>query len=168
MGNYFKYKIDKVKYKHIKEHNYFEVSGWCGSQNDDSPVSYEVKVNEKPVFFECDLIYRTDILRELKKKNKQLSLGFYIRVDCLEENVENFKLYAKSNGHEERLISLLSDDIKEIEDNHFIEFNIDSVTYEKEISTITSSGWAYSIDAKPIEIRVLDKDKNLVESSYRF
>lgn len=168
MGNYFKYKIDKIKYKQIKEHNYFEVSGWCGIQNDDSPISYEIKVNDKSVFFECDSIYRTDILRELKKKNKQLSLGFYIRVDCLEANVESFKLYAKSNGHEEKLISLSRDGIKEIEDNHFIEFNIDSVTYEKEISTITSSGWAYSIDGKPIEIRVLDKDKNLVESSYRF
>ena len=139
MGNYFKYKIDKIKYKQIKEHNYFEVSGWCGIQNDDSPISYEIKVNDKSVFFECDSIYRTDILRELKKKNKQLSLGFYIRVDCLEANVESFKLYAKSNGHEEKLISLSRDGIKEIEDNHFIEFNIDSVTYEKEISTITSS-----------------------------
>lgn len=42
MGQYFKYKIDKVKYKNIKEHNFFEVYGWCYAQNAEL-ISYEVK-----------------------------------------------------------------------------------------------------------------------------
>ena len=46
MGQYFKYKIDKVKFNNIKEHNFFEVYGWCYAQNVEL-ISYEVKVNNK-------------------------------------------------------------------------------------------------------------------------
>ena len=53
----------------------------------------------------------------------------------------------KQKNIKETLIVLSSDEIKEIEDNHFIEFNIDAVTYEK-ISMATAFGWTYSIDGK--------------------
>ena len=166
MGQYFKYKIDKVKYKNIKEHNFFEVYGWCYAQNTDL-ISYDVKVNDKSVFFEFDSVYRSDVFRDLKNKDKQLSLGFYIRVDCLEDNVNKFELIAKTGEHKETLITLSNDEIKEIEDNHFIEFNIDAVTYEKEISMATAFGWTYSIDGKPVKIDILDKNKNVMDISCR-
>ena len=166
MEQYFKYKIDKVKYKNIKEHNFFEVYGWCCAQDTDL-ISYDVKVNDKSVFFEFDSVYRSDVFRDLKSKDKQLSLGFYIRVDCLEDNINKFELIAKTEEHKESLISLTNDEIKEIEDNHFIEFNIDAVTYEKEISMVTAFGWTYSIDGKPVKIDILDKNKNVMDISCR-
>ena len=43
MGQYLKYKIDKIKYKNIKEHNFFEVYGWCCAQNTDL-ISYEAEI----------------------------------------------------------------------------------------------------------------------------
>lgn len=166
MGQYFKYKIDKIKYKNIKQHNFFEVYGWCYAQNAEL-ISYEVKVNGRESLFEIDSIYRSDILKELKIKDKEKSIGFYIRVDCLEDNVNKFELIAKTEGHKESLIALSNDEIKEIEDNHFIEFNIDAVTYEKEISMVTAFGWTYSIDGKPVKIDILDKNKNVMDISCR-
>ena len=166
MGQYFKYKIDKIKYKDIKDHNFFEVYGWCCAQDTDL-ISYDVKVNDRSVFFEFDFVYRSDVFRDLKDKDKQLSLGFYIRVDCLEDNVNKFELIAKTEGHKESLITLSNDEIQEIEDNHFIEFNIDAVTYEKEISMATAFGWTYSIDGKEVQIDILDKNKNVMDISCR-
>ena len=166
MEQYFKHKIDKIKYKNIKEHNFFEVYGWCCAQDTDL-ISYDVKVNDKSVFFEFDSVYRSDVFRDLKSKDKQLSLGFYIRVDCLEDNINKFELIAKTEEHKESLIALSNDEIKEIEDNHFIEFNIDAVTYEKEISMVTAFGWTYSIDGKPVKIDILDKNKNVMDISCR-
>lgn len=166
MGQYFKYKIDKIKYKNIKQHNFFEVYGWCCAQDTDL-ISYEVKVNNKEVLFEIDSIYRSDVLKEIKINDKEKSIGFYIRVDCLENNVNKFELIAKTEEHKESLIVLSSDEIKEIEDNHFIEFNIDAVTYEKEISMATAFGWTYSIDGKPVKIDILDKNKNVMDISCR-
>ena len=166
MEQYFKYKIDKVKYKNIKEHNFFEVYGWCCAQDTDL-ILYDVKVNDRSVFFEFDSVYRSDVFRDLKSKDKQLSLGFYIRVDCLEDNINKFELIAKTEEHKESLIALSNDEIKEIEDNHFIEFNIDAVTYEKEISMVTAFGWTYSIDGKPVKIDILDKNKNVMDISCR-
>ena len=89
MGQYFKYKIDKVKYKNIKEQNFFEVYGWCYAQNAEL-ISYEVKLNNKEVLFEIDSIYRSDVLKTIKINDKEKSIGFYIRVDCLEDNVNKF------------------------------------------------------------------------------
>ena len=146
MGQYFKYKIDKVKYKNIKEHNFFEVYGWCYVQNAEL-ISYEVK--------------------EIKINDKEKSIGFYIRVDCLEDNVNKFELIAKTEEHKETIIVLSSDEIKEIEDNHFIEFNIDAVTYEKEISMATAFGWTYSIDGKAVQIDILDKNKTVMDITCR-
>lgn len=166
MGQYFKYKIDKVKYKNIKEHNFFEVYGWCYAQNVEL-ISYEVKVNNKDVLFEIDSIYRSDVLKEIKINDKEKSIGFYIRVDCLEDNVNKFELIAKTKEYKETLIVLSSDEIKEIEDNHFIEFNIDAVTYEKEISMATAFGWTYSIDGKAVQIDILDKNKNVIDITCR-
>lgn len=166
MEQYFKYKIDKIKYKNIKEHNFFEVYGWCYAQNTEL-ISYEVKVNNKEVLFEIDSIYRSDVLKEIKINDKEKSIGFYIRVDCLENNVNKFELIAKTEEHKESLIVLSSDEIKEIEDNHFIEFNIDALTYEKEISMATAFGWTYSIDGKPVKIDILDKNKNVMDISCR-
>lgn len=166
MGQYFKYKIDKIKYKNIKQHNFFEVYGWCYAQNAEL-ISYEVKVNGRESLFEIDSIYRSDILKELKIKDKEKSIGFYIRVDCLEDNVNKFELIAKTKEYKETLIVLSSDEIKEIEDNHFIEFNIDAVTYEKEISMATAFGWTYSIDGKPVKIDILDQNKNVMDISCR-
>ena len=166
MGQYFKYKIDKIKYKNIIEHNFFEVYGWCYAQNTEL-ISYEVKVNGREALFEIDSIYRSDILKELKINEKEKSIGFYIRVDCLEDNVNKFEFIAKTEGHKESLITLSNDEIKEIEDNHFIEFNIDAVTYEKEISMATAFGWTYSIDGKPVKIDILDKNKNVMDISCR-
>ena len=166
MGQYFKYKIDKIKYKNIKQHNFFEVYGWCCAQ-DTELISYEVKVNNKEVLFEIDSIYRSDVLKEIKINDKEKSIGFYIRVDCLEDNINKFELIAKTEEHKESLIVLSSDEIKEIEDNHFIEFNIDAVTYEKEISMATAFGWTYSIDGKAVKIDILDKNKNVMDISCR-
>lgn len=166
MGQYFKYKIDKVKYKNIKEHNFFEVYGWCYVQNAEL-ISYEVKVNNKDVLFEIDSIYRSDVLKEIKINDKEKSIGFYIRVDCLEDNVNKFELIAKTEEHKETIIVLSSDEIKEIEDNHFIEFNIDAVTYEKEISMATAFGWTYSIDGKAVQIDILDKNKTVMDITCR-
>ena len=166
MGQYFKYKIDKIKYKNIKQHNFFEVYGWCYAQNAEL-ISYEVKVNGRESLFEIDSIYRSDILKELKIKDKEKSIGFYIRVDCLEDNVNKFELIAKTEGHKESLIALSNDEIKEIEDNHFVEFNIDAVTYEKEISMATAFGWTYSIDGKAVQIDILDKNKNVMDITCR-
>ena len=75
MGQYFKYKIDKVKYKNIKE-NFFEVYGWCYAQNAEL-ISYEVKVNNEEVLFEIDSIYRSDILKEIKINDKEKVLVLY-------------------------------------------------------------------------------------------
>ena len=166
MEQYFKYKIDKVKYKNIKEHNFFEVYGWCYAQNTEL-ISYEVKVNKKEVLFEIDSIYRSDVLKKIKINDKEKSIGFYIRVDCLEDDVNKFELIAKTEGHKESLITLSNDEIQEIEDNHFIEFNIDAVTYEKEISMATAFGWTYSIDGKPVKIDILDNNKNVMDISCR-
>ena len=168
MGQYFKYKIDKIKYKNIKDHNFFEVYGWCCAQDTDL-ILYDVKVNDRSVFFEFDSVYRSDVFRDLKDKDKdkQLSLGFYIRVDCLEDNVNKFELIAKTEEQKETLIVLSSDEIKEIEDNHFVEFNIDAVTYEKEISMATAFGWTYSIDGKAVQIDILDKNKNVMDITCR-
>lgn len=166
MGQYFKYKIDKVKYKNIKEQNFFEVYGWCYAQNAEL-ISYEVKVNNKDVLFEIDSIYRSDVIKEIKINDKEKSIGFYIRVDCLEDNVNKFELIAKTEEHKETIIVLSSDEIKEIEDNHFIEFNIDAVTYEKEISMVTAFGWTYSIDGKVVQIDILDKNKTVMDITCR-
>ena len=166
MGQYFKYKIDKVKYKNIKEQNFFEVYGWCYAQNAEL-ISYEVKVNNKDVLFEIDSIYRSDVIKEIKINDKEKSIGFYIRVDCLEDNVNKFELIARTEEHKETIIVLSSDEIKEIEDNHFIEFNIDAVTYEKEISMATAFGWTYSIDGKVVQIDILDKNKTAMDITCR-
>ena len=166
MGQYFKYKIDKVKYKNIKEQNFFEVYGWCYAQNAEL-ISYEVKVNNKDVLFEIDSIYRSDVIKEIKINDKEKSIGFYIRVDCLEDNVNKFELIARTEEHKETIIVLSSDEIKEIEDNHFIEFNIDAVTYEKEISMATAFGWTYSIDGKAVQIDILDKNKTVMDITCR-
>lgn len=166
MGQYFKYKIDKVKYKNIKEHNFFEVYGWCYVKNAEL-ISYEVKVNNEEVLFEIDSIYRSDILKEIKINDKEKSIGFYIRVDCLEDNVNKFELIAKTEEQKETLIVLSSDEIKEIEDNHFVEFNIDAVTYEKDISMATAFGWTYSIDGKAVQIDILDKNKTVMDITCR-
>ena len=74
MGQYFKYKIDKVKYKNIKEHNFFEVYGWCYAQNAEL-ISYEVKVNDREALFEIDSRYRSDVLKEIKINDKEKSIG---------------------------------------------------------------------------------------------
>ena len=152
--------------KNIKEHNFFEVYGWCYAQNTEL-ISYEVKVNKKEVLFEIDSIYRSDVLKKIKINDKEKSIGFYIRVDCLEDDVNKFELIAKTEGHKESLITLSNDEIQEIEDNHFIEFNIDAVTYEKEISMATAFGWTYSIDGKPVKIDILDNNKNVMDISCR-
>ena len=56
--------------KNIKEHNFFEVYGWCYAQNAEL-ISYEVKVNNKDVLFEIDSIYRSDVLKEIKINDKE-------------------------------------------------------------------------------------------------
>ena len=48
-----------------------------------------------------------------------------------------------------------------------IEFNIDAVTYEKEISMATAFGWTYSIDGKAVQIDILDKNKTVMDITCR-
>lgn len=166
MKKEFNYKIDKIKYKNIDQHNYFVIYGWCYALNHES-FTYHVKVNGKEAFFECDAIYRYDILKSEKINDKYLKVGFFIRVDCLEKEVESFELNVNNKESEMTLVQMNANEIHEIEDNYAIEFNIDSVIHEKEISMITSSGWAYSIDGNPVDICILDKEKEIVESTFR-
>ena len=49
-----------------------------------------------------------------KINDKEKSIGFYIRVDCLEDNVNKFELIARTEEHKETIIVLSSDEIKEM------------------------------------------------------
>ena len=166
MENYFKYNIDKIKYKCVDNQCYFLLSGWCYAK-DGSDFKYIVKVNQKEVPFEVIPLYRQDALHNAKNIDKSKLVGFHMRVDCLYENVYNFELRASNKEHSEAIVSLNEKDIEKVKDIHSIEFNIDSVVFEKEIGMITSSGWVYSSNNEMVEISILDAKHQEIESSCR-
>lgn len=166
MSNNLKYSIEKITYKNTDLDCYFLISGYCYAK-DNSPITYHTKVNDKNVLFGYTEVYRKDVFEKEKVEPKNAFVGFLIRVDIYGEEPKSFQLSANNSGETKVLVSLTEKEIKEYEDNHSIEFDVDSAILENEISMITVAGWAYSNDCQQVQISVYDDQDNIVESSCR-
>lgn len=166
MSNNLKYSIEKITYKNTDLDCYFLISGYCYAK-DNSPITYHTKVNDKNVLFGYTEVYRKDVFEKEKVEPKNAFVGFLIRVDICDEEPKSFQLTADNNGQTTVLVSLTEKEIKEYEDNHSIEFDVDSAILENEISMITVAGWAYSNDCQQVQISIYDDQDNIVESSCR-
>lgn len=166
MSNNLKYSIEKITYKNTDLDCYFLISGYCYAK-DNSPITYHTKVNDKNVLFGYTEVYRKDVFEKEKVEPKNAFVGFLIRVDIYGEEPKSFQLSANNSGETKILVSLTEKEIKEYEDNHSIEFDVDSAILENEISMITVAGWAYSNDCQQVQISIYDDQDNIVESSCR-
>lgn len=166
MSNNLKYSIEKITYKNTDLDCYFLISGYCYAK-DNSPITYHTKVNDKNVLFGYTEVYRKDVFEKEKVEPKNAFVGFLIRVDIYGEEPKSFQLSANNSGETKVLVSLTEKEIKEYEDNHSIEFDVDSAILENEISMITVAGWAYSNDCQQVQISIYDDQDNIVESSCR-
>lgn len=166
MSNNLKYSIEKITYKNTDLDCYFLISGYCYAK-DNSPITYHTKVNDKNVLFGYTEVYRKDVFEKEKVEPKNAFVGFLIRVDIYGEEPKSFQLSANNSGETKVLVSLTEKEIQEYEDNHSIEFDVDSAILENEISMITVAGWAYSNDCQQVQISIYDDQDNIVESSCR-
>ena len=166
MSNNLKYSIEKITYKNTDLDCYFLISGYCYAK-DNSPITYHTKVNDKNVLFGYTEVYRKDVFEKEKVEPKNAFVGFLIRVDIYGEEPKSFQLSANNSGETKVLVSLTEKEIKEYEDNHSIEFDVDSAILENEISMITVAGWAFSNDCQQVQISIYDDQDNIVESSCR-
>lgn len=166
MSNNLKYSIEKITYKNTDLDCYFLISGYCYAK-DNTPITYHTKVNDENVLFGYTEVYRKDVFGKDKVDAKKAFVGFLIRVDIYGEEPKSFQLSANNSGETKVLVSLTEKDIQEYEDNHSIEFDVDSAILENEISMITVAGWAYSNDCQQVQISVYDDQDNIVESSCR-
>lgn len=166
MSNNLKYSIEKITYKNTDLDCYFLISGYCYAK-DNTPITYHTKVNDENVLFGYTEVYRKDVFEKEKVEPKNAFVGFLIRVDIYGEEPKSFQLSANNSGETKVLVSLTEKDIQEYEDNHSIEFDVDSAILENEISMITVAGWAYSNDCQQVQISVYDDQDNIVESSCR-
>lgn len=166
MSNNLKYSIEKITYKNTDLDCYFLISGYCYAK-DNSPITYHTKVNDKNVLFGYTEVYRKDVFEKENVEPKNAFVGFLIRVDIYGEEPKSFQLSANNSGETKVLVSLTEKEIKEYEDNHSIEFDVDSAILENEISMITVAGWAYSNDCQQVQISIYDDQDNIVESSCR-
>ena len=166
MSNNLKYSIEKIKYKKTDLDSYILITGYCYAK-DNTPVIYHTKVNNDNVLFGYTEVYRKDVFGKDKVDAKKSFVGFLIRVDIYGEEPKSFQLSANNSGETKVLVSLTEKEIKEYEDNHSIEFDVDSAILENEISMITVAGWAYSNDCQQVQISIYDDQNNLVESSCR-
>lgn len=166
MSNNLKYSIEKITYKNTDLDCYFLISGYCYAK-DNTPITYHTKVNDENVLFGYTEVYRKDVFEKEKVEPKNAFVGFLIRVDIYGEEPKSFQLSANNSGETKVLVSLTEKEIKEYEDNHSIEFDVDSAILENEISMITVAGWAYSNDCQQVQISIYDDQDNIVESSCR-
>ena len=166
MSNNLKYSIEKITYKNTDLDCYFLISGYCYAK-DNTPITYYTKVNDENVLFGYTEVYRKDVFEKEKVEPKNAFVGFLIRVDIYGEEPKSFQLSANNSGETKVLVSLTEKEIKEYEDNHSIEFDVDSAILENEISMITVAGWAYSNDCQQVQISIYDDQDNIVESSCR-
>lgn len=166
MSNNLKYSIEKITYKNTDLDCYFLISGYCYAK-DNTPITYHTKVNDENVLFGYTEVYRKDVFEKEKVEPKNAFVGFLIRVDIYGEEPKSFQLSANNSGKTKVLVSLTEKEIQEYEDNHSIEFDVDSAILENEISMITVAGWAYSNDCQQVQISIYDDQDNIVESSCR-
>lgn len=166
MSNNLKYSIEKITYKNTDLDCYFLISGYCYAK-DNTPITYHTKVNDENVLFGYTEVYRKDVFEKEKVEPKNAFVGFLIRVDIYGEEPKSFQLSANNSGETKVLVSLTEKEIQEYEDNHSIEFDVDSAILENEISMITVAGWAYSNDCQQVQISIYDDQDNIVESSCR-
>lgn len=166
MSNNLKYSIEKITYKNTDLDCYFLISGYCYAK-DNTPITYHTKVNDENVLFGYMEVYRKDVFEKEKVEPKTAFVGFLIRVDIYGEEPKSFQLSANNSGETKVLVSLTEKEIQEYEDNHSIEFDVDSAILENEISMITVAGWAYSNDCQQVQISIYDDQDNIVESSCR-
>lgn len=147
MSDNLKYSIEKMRYRN----RCFKISGYCYA-NDFSPVSFEAKVNDEPQEVKTRRIYRSDI----KKGPKDQYLGFECVIECLND-AQTFELMAQN----ETILLLNKDDILKIEDTHSIDYDVESIVYDKNIGIATSYGWALSEMEEEIQISILDENKDV-------
>lgn len=166
MSNNLKYSIEKITYKNTDLDCYFLISGYCYAK-DNTPITYHTKVNDENVLFGYTEVYRKDVFEKEKVEPKNAFVGFLIRVDIYGEEPKSFQLSVNNSGETKVLVSLTEKEIQEYEDNHSIEFDVDSAILENEISMITVAGWAYSNDCQQVQISIYDDQDNIVESSCR-
>lgn len=166
MSNNLKYSIEKIIYKNTDLDCYFLISGYCYAK-DNTPITYHTKVNDENVLFGYTEVYRKDVFEKEKVEPKNAFVGFLIRVDIYGEEPKSFQLSANNSGETKVLVSLTEKEIQKYEDNHSIEFDVDSAILENEISMITVAGWAYSNDCQQVQISIYDDQDNIVESSCR-
>lgn len=150
------FKINKIFYKNVENFKYFILYGYAYDLNGND-VSYSAKINGNEGFIDLVPIKRNDL-----KKSKNKMVGFRMRIDCLEDCVESFQLYA--NG--ECILNLDSSKIKKYENNHYIDYAIDSLIIDDNHLAITA-GWASSIDLSEVKVEILDLDEQVIESSCR-
>ena len=89
-------------------------------------------------------------------------VGFRMRIDCLDDCAESFQLFA----NKECLLNLDSSKINEYENNHYIDYAIDSLIVDDNHLAITA-GWVSSIDLNEVKVEILDLDEHVIESSCR-
>ena len=147
MSDNLKYSIEKMRYRN----RCFKISGYCYA-NDFSPVSFEAKVNDEPQEVKTRRIYRSDI----KKGPKDQYLGFECVIECLND-AQTFELMAQN----EKILSLNAEEILKIEDTHSIDYDVESIVYDKNIGIATSYGWALSEMEEEIQISILEENKDV-------
>ena len=150
------YKINKIIYKNVDYYKYFILYGYAYDLNGNE-VSYSAKINGKDGFIDLVPVKRNDL-----KKSKNKMVGFRMRIDCLDDCVESFQLFA----NKECLLNLDSSKISEYENNHYIDYAIDSLKVDDNHLAITA-GWVSSIDLSEVKVEILDLDNRVIESSCR-
>lgn len=166
MEKNFFYTIDKVTYKDLGYTRYIAVNGWCYSK-DGNPVTYSAMLNNKNVEINVAKVQRSDVYRDKKSILKSDLIGFRVKVDCIDTKVDSFELIVSDNINNETLLKLDAKDIKKARNTDEIEFNLDSVEMNVDKGLTTVQGWVYSENGESVNIEVLDKDSNSVESHLR-
>lgn len=157
MSDNLKYSIEKTIYKHNEFNSYFKISGYCYDDN-FSTITFKAKLNGDQVEVDEKMVYRNDILEKEKRCPKNNCLGFECIVKCC-DCVKSFELIAQN----ESILFLNQDEIYKIEDTHGIDYDVESVMYDKNIGIATSYGWALSENGEDVKISIYDENKEMVD-----
>lgn len=166
MEKNFFYTIDRVIYKDLDYAKYIAVIGWCYSK-EDKPVTYSAKLNNQNVSIDVAKVHRQDVYKDRKVDLKSDIVGFRIKVDCTDVDVDSFEVNVKDELNKEQLLLVNKKKIQKVRNTEEIEFNLDSIAKDFDKDTITVQGWVYSENGKPVSIDVLDENENSIEYKIR-
>lgn len=167
MSQHFNYCIDKIKLKHTDKTKYFFVNGWCYSKV-NLEINYKVRINGEECLFDLVPMIRMDVFQRYHKTLDSNLVGFYIHVECLQDNIETFELEAEdSKGNKEILIKLTKGEFKNILDKCPLEYSIDSYAINEDSGMATVLGWAYSVDLDDVQYKIVDSNNKEIDSTIR-